>query len=196
MAASVSSLTSEIRTTNSSPPWRLTVSEVRTHSTRCLATDWSSLSPIACPSESLQELEAEALESFVRKRCRNLRVPAGAAPTEIGNDEMLVEKCVVDPRHVEIQILGDEKGNMLYLGERECSVQNLRHQKIVEEAPSAFVSEALREQLCTAAVAAARAVDYRGAGTVEFIVGADGTAEVDLNHLIKGPSQVAPAIRS
>jgi len=91
------------------------------------------------------------------------------AQASFGNDEMLVEKCVIDPRHVEIQILGDEAGNMLYLGERECSVQNLRHQKIVEEAPCAVLSEATRKKMGEAAVRVAKSVGYSNAGTVEFL---------------------------
>ena len=91
------------------------------------------------------------------------------AQASFGNDEMLVEKCVVDPRHVEIQILGDEAGNMVYLGERECSVQNLRHQKIVEEAPCAVLREETRKKMGEAAVRVAKSVGYSNAGTVEFL---------------------------
>jgi len=69
---------------------------------------------------------------------------------------MIVEKCVVEPRHVEIQILGDEHGNLVFLGERECSVQNLRHQKLIEEAPCAVLDEDTRRRMGEAAVAAAR----------------------------------------
>lgn len=91
------------------------------------------------------------------------------AQASFGNDEMLVEKCVVDPRHVEIQVLGDEAGNMVYLGERECSVQNLRHQKIVEEAPCVVLDEATRKKMGDAAVRVAKSVGYANAGTVEFL---------------------------
>ncbi len=86
---------------------------------------------------------------------------------------MLVERCVVEPRHVEIQILGDEHGTVLYLGERECSVQNLRHQKIVEEAPCAILSDATRRSMGEAAVRVAKLVGYTNAGTVEFLVDKD-----------------------
>lgn len=96
------------------------------------------------------------------------------AQASFGNDEMLVEKCVVDPRHVEIQVLGDEKGNMVYLGERECSIQNLRHQKIVEEAPCPVLDSATRKAMGEAAVRTALSVGYSNAGTVEFLLDKDG----------------------
>lgn len=84
------------------------------------------------------------------------------------NDEMLIEKYIQKPRHIEVQVFGDELGNYVYLFERDCSVQR-RHQKIIEEAPSPGLSEELRKQLGEAAVSAARAVGYVGAGTVEFV---------------------------
>jgi acetyl-CoA/propionyl-CoA carboxylase biotin carboxyl carrier protein len=90
-----------------------------------------------------------------------------------GDDTLLVERLVSRPRHIEIQVLADAYGTTLHLGERECSLQR-RHQKIVEEAPSALLTPAQREAMGAAAVEAARAVGYTGAGTVEFIVGADG----------------------
>ncbi|HYH32472.1 MAG TPA: biotin carboxylase N-terminal domain-containing protein [Pseudonocardia sp.] len=89
-----------------------------------------------------------------------------------GDDTLLVERLVTTPRHIEIQVLADAHGNVVHLGERECSLQR-RHQKIVEEAPSALLTEAQREAMGAAAVEAARAVGYTGAGTVEFIVGSD-----------------------
>ncbi len=94
------------------------------------------------------------------------------ARSSFGDDRVFIEKFVVEPRHIEIQILGDQHGNILYLGERECSIQR-RHQKVVEEAPSPFVDDAMRKAMGEQAVALARAVDYHSAGTVEFIVGAD-----------------------
>ncbi|MFY9926754.1 MAG: biotin carboxylase N-terminal domain-containing protein [Streptosporangiaceae bacterium] len=89
-----------------------------------------------------------------------------------GDDTLLVERLVTDPRHIEIQILADAHGNVIHLGERECSLQR-RHQKIIEEAPSPLLDETQREAMGAAAVEAARAVGYVGAGTVEFIVGAE-----------------------
>jgi propionyl-CoA carboxylase alpha chain len=89
-----------------------------------------------------------------------------------GDDRVFIEKFVESPRHIEIQLLGDQHGNILYLGERECSVQR-RHQKVVEEAPSPFVTPQMRKAMGEQAVALARAVGYFSAGTVEFIVGAD-----------------------
>jgi acetyl-CoA/propionyl-CoA carboxylase biotin carboxyl carrier protein len=89
-----------------------------------------------------------------------------------GDDTLLVERLVTDPRHIEIQVLADAHGNTIHLGERECSLQR-RHQKIIEEAPSPLLDDAQREAMGAAAVEAARAVGYVGAGTVEFIVGGD-----------------------
>ena len=89
-----------------------------------------------------------------------------------GDDTLLAERLVTDPRHIEIQVLADAHGNAIHLGERECSLQR-RHQKIIEEAPSPLLNEAQREAMGAAAVEAARAVGYVGAGTVEFIVGAE-----------------------
>ena len=85
---------------------------------------------------------------------------------------MFIEKFVVQPRHIEIQLLADQHGNVIYIGERECSIQR-RHQKVIEEAPSPFISAETRAAMGQQAVDLARAVDYRSAGTVEFIVGAD-----------------------
>ena len=101
---------------------------------------------------------AAALESCKRE-----------AINSFGNDAVLVEKYVLRPRHIEIQVFGDTQGNCVYLFERDCSVQR-RHQKVLEEAPAPGMTEALRKQMGEAAVAAAKAVNYVGAGTVEFIV--------------------------
>lgn len=95
------------------------------------------------------------------------------AAASFGNGDMIVEKCVVEPRHVEIQLIGDQHGNMVYLGERECSIQNLRHQKIVEEAPFANFPESIRRRMGEAAVRVASSVGYQNAGTVEFLVDQD-----------------------
>ncbi len=94
------------------------------------------------------------------------------ARSSFGDDTLLVERLVLTPRHIEIQVLADQHGNVIHLGERECSLQR-RHQKIVEEAPSALLTEAQRAAMGAAAVEAARACGYTNAGTVEFIVGAD-----------------------
>jgi acetyl-CoA/propionyl-CoA carboxylase, biotin carboxylase, biotin carboxyl carrier protein len=95
-----------------------------------------------------------------------------AARGSFGDDTLLVERLVTDPRHIEIQVLADAHQNAIHLGERECSLQR-RHQKIIEEAPSPLLNEAQRRAMGAAAVEAARAVGYVGAGTVEFIVGGD-----------------------
>lgn len=90
-----------------------------------------------------------------------------------GNDSIYLEKAIEGARHVEIQVLADSHGNAIYLGERECSIQR-RHQKLVEEAPSVAVDEALRSQMGAVAVAAALAVNYTSAGTIEFLLDKDG----------------------
>jgi propionyl-CoA carboxylase alpha chain len=89
-----------------------------------------------------------------------------------GDDRVFIEKFIEEPRHIEIQVLGDKHGNIIYLGERECSIQR-RHQKVVEEAPSPFVDAKMRKAMGEQAVALSAAVDYHSAGTVELIVGAD-----------------------
>ncbi len=91
------------------------------------------------------------------------------ARNSFGDERVFIEKFIVDPRHIEIQVLADAFGNSIYLGERECSVQR-RNQKVVEEAPSPFLDEATRKAMGEQAVALAKAVDYQSAGTVEFIV--------------------------
>jgi len=94
---------------------------------------------------------------------------ASEARSSFGDDRMFVEKFIEEPRHIEIQIIADSHGNIVYLNERECSLQR-RHQKVIEEAPSPFLDEATRKQMGEQAVLLARAVDYQSAGTVEFIV--------------------------
>jgi acetyl-CoA carboxylase biotin carboxylase subunit len=94
------------------------------------------------------------------------------AQRAFGDNEVYLEKLIENPRHVEIQVLGDEHGNLVYLGERECSLQR-RHQKVIEEAPSTVVDENLRRQMGEIAVQAARAAGYTNAGTVEFLLDAD-----------------------
>ncbi len=108
--------------------------------------------------------EQEAKEGF--QSCRN------EARNSFGDDRVFIEKFIEEPRHIEIQVLGDAHGNLVYLWERECSLQR-RHQKVVEEAPSPFLDEATRRAMGEQAVALARAVQYQSAGTVEFVVGRD-----------------------
>jgi propionyl-CoA carboxylase alpha chain len=108
--------------------------------------------------------EADVREGFEATKREGL--------ASFGDDRVFIEKFVESPRHIEIQLLGDQHGNMVYLGERECSVQR-RHQKVVEEAPSPFVTPEMRKAMGEQAVELAKAVGYYSAGTVEFIAGAD-----------------------
>lgn len=96
---------------------------------------------------------------------------AGAA---FGNEDIYLERCILKPRHVEIQVFGDQHGRVMHFGERDCSIQR-RHQKLVEEAPSTAVTPELRAEMGEAAVRAAKAIDYVGAGTVEFLLDEDGS---------------------
>ncbi len=107
---------------------------------------------------------AEVAEGFARARSE--------AKSSFGDDRVFVEKFIVDPRHIEIQVLGDKHGNVIYLGERECSIQR-RNQKVIEEAPSPLLDEATRRKMGEQAVALAKAVGYDSAGTVEFVAGQD-----------------------
>ena len=101
------------------------------------------------------------------------KMATAEAQASFGSGEMLVEKFVLNPRHVEIQVFGDSYGNMVYLGERECSIQNLRHQKLLEEAPYADLPAEVRKSMGEAAVRVASSVGYQNAGTVEFLVDTD-----------------------
>jgi propionyl-CoA carboxylase alpha chain len=94
------------------------------------------------------------------------------AKASFGDDRVFIEKFIVDPRHIEIQVLGDKHGNVIYLGERECSIQR-RNQKVIEEAPSPLLDESTRRAMGEQAVALAKAVNYDSAGTVEFVAGQD-----------------------
>jgi propionyl-CoA carboxylase alpha chain len=94
------------------------------------------------------------------------------AKSSFGDDRVFIEKFIVDPRHIEIQVLGDKHGNVIYLGERECSIQR-RNQKVIEEAPSPLLDETTRRKMGEQAVALAKAVNYDSAGTVEFVAGQD-----------------------
>jgi acetyl-CoA carboxylase biotin carboxylase subunit len=98
---------------------------------------------------------------------------ASEAKAAFSDDRVYLEKCIVEPRHVEVQILADDHGQVIHLFERECSVQR-RHQKIIEEAPSPALDEDLRVRMCAAATAVAKQAGYRNAGTVEFLLDADG----------------------
>ena len=108
--------------------------------------------------------DKEAFEGFTS--CRN------EARSSFGDDRVFIEKFVEEPRHIEIQLMGDSHGNCVYLNERECSIQR-RHQKVIEEAPSPFISDATRMAMGEQAVQLAKAVKYESAGTVEFVVGKD-----------------------
>ncbi len=101
-----------------------------------------------------------------------IRTARSEAESAFGSGELILERAVIEPRHIEIQVFADEHGNAVYLGERDCSIQR-RHQKVVEEAPSPFVDESLRQRMGEAAVNAAKSCNYRGAGTVEFLVDSD-----------------------
>ncbi len=104
--------------------------------------------------------DAEVAEGFTSAKSE--------AKSSFADDRVFIEKFIEDPRHIEIQVLGDAFGNVIYLGERECSIQR-RHQKVIEEAPSPFLDEKTRKSMGEQAVALAKAVDYKSAGTVEFI---------------------------
>ena len=108
--------------------------------------------------------DKEAFEGFTACRTEALN--------SFGDDRVFIEKFVEGPRHIEIQVLGDAHGNIVYLGERDCSIQR-RHQKVIEEAPSPFIDPATRKAMGEQAVALAKAVNYQSAGTVEFVVGKD-----------------------
>ncbi|MDE2437631.1 MAG: methylcrotonoyl-CoA carboxylase, partial [Sphingomonadales bacterium] len=110
-------------------------------------------------SDALASCKREALASF-------------------GNDHVLIEKYILSPRHIEVQVFGDSHGNVVHLFERDCSLQR-RHQKVIEEAPAPGMDEATREAICAAAVRAAKAVDYEGAGTIEFIADASEGLRAD-----------------
>ncbi|HMJ42758.1 MAG TPA: acetyl/propionyl/methylcrotonyl-CoA carboxylase subunit alpha [Pseudolabrys sp.] len=142
--------------------------------------------------------ESEVAEGFARSRSE--------AKSSFGDDRMFIEKFIVDPRHIEIQLLGDKHGNVIYLGERECSIQR-RNQKVIEEAPSPLLDEATRKKMGEQAVALAKAVGYDSAGTVEFVAGQDKSffflemntrlqVEHPVTELITGVDLVEQMIRS
>ena len=128
------------------------------------------------------------------------------AVSSFGDDRVFIEKFIVNPRHIEIQVMGDKHGNVVYLGERECSIQR-RNQKVIEEAPSPLLDEATRRKMGEQAVALAKAVDYDTAGTVEFVAGQDKSfyflemntrlqVEHPVTELITGVDLVEHMIRS
>jgi geranyl-CoA carboxylase alpha subunit len=102
-----------------------------------------------------------------------IKLARAEATSAFGNGDLILEKAIIRPRHVEVQVFGDSHGNIVHLGERDCSVQR-RHQKVVEEAPCPVMTDALREAMGAAAVAAAQSINYRGAGTVEFLLDEQG----------------------
>ena len=108
--------------------------------------------------------QSEVAEGFTRAKSE--------AKSSFGDDRVFIEKFIVDPRHIEIQLIGDKHGNVIYLGERECSIQR-RNQKVIEEAPSPLLDAETRRKMGEQAVALAKAVDYDSAGTVEFVAGQD-----------------------
>jgi 3-methylcrotonyl-CoA carboxylase alpha subunit len=118
--------------------------------------------------------KVDAPEDFVAmlESCRR------EAKASFGNDEVLLEKWITSPRHIEVQVFGDSHGNVVHLFERDCSLQR-RHQKVIEEAPAPGMDTATREAICAAAVRAAKAVDYEGAGTIEFIADASEGLRAD-----------------
>jgi geranyl-CoA carboxylase alpha subunit len=123
-----------------------------------------------------------------------LRSARSEAQSAFGNAEVIVERAIIEPRHIEIQILADRHGQAIHLGERDCSVQR-RHQKVVEEAPSPAVGPALRERMGAAAVAAVKAIRYEGAGTVEFLLDASGEFHfMEMNTRLQVEHPVTEAI--
>ncbi|MFM6192921.1 MAG: acetyl-CoA carboxylase biotin carboxylase subunit [Planktothrix sp.] len=129
----------------------------------------------------------------------------GEAEAAFGNPGVYLEKFIERPRHIEIQILADNYGNVIYLGERDCSIQR-RHQKLLEEAPSPVMTQELREKMGTAAVKAAKSINYTGAGTVEFLVDQSGNfyfmemntriqVEHPVTEMITGLDLIAEQIR-
>ena len=142
--------------------------------------------------------KAEVAEGFARARSE--------AKSSFGDDRVFIEKFITDPRHIEIQVLGDKHGNVIHLGERECSIQR-RNQKVVEEAPSPLLDEATRKKMGEQAVALAKAVGYDSAGTVEFVAGQDKSfyflemntrlqVEHPVTELVTGIDLVEQMIRS
>src|SRR5699024_10511828 len=106
------------------------------------------------------------------------------AKSAFGDDEVYVEKLIQDPKHIEIQVIGDEHGNVVHLHERDCSVQR-RHQKVVEVAPSIAISEEQKEEMCNAAVRLMKEIGYVNAGTVEFLLTDEGYYFIEVNPRVQ-----------
>ena len=133
---------------------------------------------------------SKRLQAAAEKACAGLRAPqnlrtpwkavSAKAKASFGDDNVLLEKWITNPRHIEVQIFGDAHGTVLHLFERDCTLQR-RHQKVIEEAPAPGMDAATRDAVCMAAVRAAKAVNYVGAGTVEFI--ADGSGKLDADKI-------------
>lgn len=122
--------------------------------------------------KGMRKVDAAADFEAALESCRR------EAKASFSNDEVLLEKWITSPRHIEVQVFGDSHGNVVHLFERDCSLQR-RHQKVIEEAPAPGMDEATREDICAAAVRAAKAVDYEGAGTIEFIADASEGLRAD-----------------
>ena len=122
--------------------------------------------------KGMRKVDAAADFEAMLESCRR------EAKASFSNDEVLLEKWITSPRHIEVQVFGDSHGNVVHLFERDCSLQR-RHQKVIEEAPAPGMDEATREEICAAAVRAAKAVDYEGAGTIEFIADASEGLRAD-----------------
>ncbi|KEO86351.1 methylcrotonoyl-CoA carboxylase [Erythrobacter sp. JL475] len=122
--------------------------------------------------KGMRKVDAPADFAAALESCRR------EAKASFGNDEVLLEKWITSPRHIEVQVFGDSHGNVVHLFERDCSLQR-RHQKVIEEAPAPGMDAATREAICAAAVRAAKAVDYEGAGTIEFIADASDGLRAD-----------------
>src|ERR1700690_1408427 len=142
--------------------------------------------------------KAEVAEGYARAKSE--------AKSSFGDDRVFIEKFITDPRHIEIQVLGDKHGHVIYLGERECSIQR-RNQKVIEEAPSPLIDAETRRRMGEQAVALAKAVDYDSAGTVEFVAGQDRSfyflemntrlqVEHPVTELVTGVDLVEEMIRS
>ncbi|RPF72180.1 acetyl/propionyl/methylcrotonyl-CoA carboxylase subunit alpha [Aurantiacibacter spongiae] len=122
--------------------------------------------------KGMRKVDAAADFDAALQSCRR------EAKASFGNDDVILEKWITSPRHIEVQVFGDSHGNVVHLFERDCSLQR-RHQKVIEEAPAPGMDEATREEICAAAVRAAKAVDYEGAGTIEFIADASEGLRAD-----------------